>query len=219
MCTGAGRPALANDVTTSGLIRAGGDTRKDWTRKPSTSIAPLAIPTGSLVPAVLTRSRSCASMLEICPTTAIDMLACYPLARMRTASLPPAAPRAGCRLSHVCTQTRASQALPHARALPPGAIRPAKCMPTAPSSRCLSPLPRRAALLPQTASGTARRAGPQRSPPAKPVRWYQCRTLQCRPRQSPCASRTRGRRREQSGMRRRPRASVRPRRCDRPGSR
>lgn len=60
-------------------------------------------------------------------------------------------------------------------------------------------------------------------PPTEPARQtsrqHQCRTLQCRPRQSPCASRTRGRRREQSGMRRRPRASVRPRRCDRPGSR
>ena len=78
MCTGAGRPALTNDATTSGLIHVGGDTRKDWTRKPSTSIAPLAIPTGSLAPSALTRPRSCASMLEICPTTAIDMPACYP---------------------------------------------------------------------------------------------------------------------------------------------
>lgn len=34
-----------------------------------------------------------------------------------------------------------------------------------------------------------------------------------------CASRTRGHRREQSGTRRRPRASGRPRQCDRPGSR
>ena len=224
MCTGAGRPALTNDATTSGLIRVGGDTRRDWTRKPSTSIAPLAIPTGSLAPSALTRPRSCASMLEICPTTAIDMPACYPLARMRTASFPPAAPRAGCRLSHVCTRTRARQAFPRTRALPPAAIRTAKRMPTAPSSRRLSPLPRRAALLPQTASGTARRADPQRSPPAntryaRHRRARHRRARRRRARQSPHASRTRGRRREQSGMRRRPRASGRPRQCVRPDSR
>ena len=64
-------------------------------------------------------------MLEICPTTAIDMPACYPLARMRAALFPPAAPRARCRLSHICTQTHAGRALPHARALPPAAIRAA----------------------------------------------------------------------------------------------
>lgn len=161
MCTGAGRPALTNDATTSGLIHVGGDTRKDWTRKPSTSIVPLAIPTGSLAPSALTRPRSCASMLEICPTTAIDMPACYPLARMRVAPFPPAAPRARCRLSHVCTRARARRALPHARALPPAAIRAAKRMPTAPSSRCLPLLPRRAAPPPPNGKRHSKAGGPQ----------------------------------------------------------
>lgn len=224
MCTGAGRPALTNDVTTSGLIRVGGDTRRDWTRKSSTSIVPLAIPTGSLAPSALARPRSCASMLEICPTTAIDMPACYPLARMRAALFPPAAPRARCRLSHICTQTHAGRALPHARALPPAAIRAAKRKPSTPPSRYLPPLPRRAAPLPQTASGTARRADPQRSPPAntrhaRHRRARHRRARRRRARQSPHASRTRVRRREQSGMRRRPRASGRPRQCVRPDSR
>lgn len=149
MCTGAGRPALTNDATTSGLIRVGGDTRRDWTRKSSTSIVPLAIPTGSLAPSALTRPRSCASMLEICPTTAIDMPACYPLARMRTAPFPPAAPRARCRLSHVCTRTRARWALPHARVPPPAAIRAARRkavhaafqMPSSPAEKSRPPPP------------------------------------------------------------------------------
>lgn len=73
--------------------------------------------------------------------------------------------------------------------------------------------------LPQTASGTARRADPKRSPPANTRRARHRRARRRRARHLACASRTRGRRREQSGMRRRPRASGRPRQCVRPDSR
>lgn len=77
---------------------------------------------------------------------------------------------------------------------------------------------------PQTANGTARRADPQRSPPAntRHARHRRARHRRARRRRArhlACASRTRGRRREQSGMRRRPRASGRPRQCVRPDSR
>lgn len=85
-------------------------------------------------------------------------------------------------------------------------------MPSSPAEKSRPPLP-------QTASGTARRADPKRSPPANTRRARHRRARRRRARHLACASRTRVRRREQSGMRRRPRASGRPRQCVRPDSR